>query len=231
MKQKFKNIINSYWLLIILILLNLFFVFMHQRTRLDYYFNLDFEYNLPTFYQAIQLYTVFILSIIFIYFSKIFHKSRDKAIKFFWICFASVSLYLSFDEAVEIHEKIFENLKIYFGEETINNFIFSTLVEKSIYSPWLILYFPILILGILIFLLISKSLIKTYKRQILLLLFATITLFLNSFLMEYIQTQPGHSYETYNNLVRLEEFSEMLGATFLVWFVFINIKKLKLKSS
>ena len=95
-------------LILVLFLFTVFLLgmnFFPERvsTIIDSRFSLDEEANVPTWYSTILLYSISIASFV-LYFFSFKEICRNNIWRFYWLVFGSVYLFLSLDEASQIHE-------------------------------------------------------------------------------------------------------------------------------
>lgn len=222
LKKLFPNIF------IVLIIIDIIIVLLHFASDRHELFNLDFENNIPTYYQSMQLFLIAFLSLVFIYFSSIFTKTKETVLKVFWFCFSIVPLYLSIDEMIQLHEKASTYAKIIFGGASVDNYEnqFEKIGFES--ADWLLYFWPILIIGVIVFLFMFKKLHTTFKKDAYLLLLGVV-MFCIPFIMEYINTSPDLNMNYYEALITIEESAEMIGASTFLWFAIKQIQSLQLQ--
>jgi hypothetical protein len=173
------------------------------------FFHVDFEQNLPTFYQSMKL-------IIFglIFFVLGLRRSVKNDIKSFIIPMSLVLVFLGLDELFQIHENIY---RIF---ETFDLFHPSKIVEASMRmgyrsSLWLLYYLPF----IFIFIFWSGYWLRYFQSRMKnntgILILSSVCLF--AVLMAEILSSTGTFAEsTYFWLVTIEETAEMLFASTLI---------------
>lgn len=187
-------------------------------------FNLDMEFNFPTYYQSLKLYTISLISFAYIYLSDIYHWSKEYILKLFWIGISLFSLLLSIDEMLQIHERVSSSADTLLGSENVE------IYQSQFYSrgfnsaDWLPFYIPILFLGILLFIFAFKKIYLKYKKSTFLLI-AMLFSFVLVFVMEYIGTSSELNMGSTEPWFVIEEFSEMIGISSLLFFVYIQTRK------
>lgn len=211
-------------LVISILFLDILFVAFHYISNGHEFFNLDYEYNLPTLYQAFKLYTIFLMSVSVIYFSKVFKKSKDYIIKLFWLGMSTFFLYLSIDEVIQIHERITIFANKLLGSNYVESYesAYHTVGYDS--ANWLPFYIPVLLGGAIVLLLFFKKILNRYGKKSY-LLFLTLFFFSMTFLMEYIGMSPSLNGGLVELWVTIEEGCEMVGATMMFWFVYQCLMK------
>lgn len=180
-------------------------------------FNLDYERNIPTFYQGFKL-----VSVGCVVFSQIvvdfISGYKNKKISWNMVPLVFLFIFLALDEVGQLHENsqeivhmISPNLASIYAD------FFMGMGYKS--APWVIIYFP----AFLVFLLYLVFLIRYfYKRRVrsVSYFFLGIASFAFVILFEIIGTYEKvfHQPPFYTYIVAIEEYFEMLGATFFLAF-------------
>ena len=195
-----------YWLIgfdIVLLILHLLL------GNQNHFFHLDFEQNLPTYYQSFKL--VFFGLIFFIFGLS---KSIKLEIKGFILPLALFLTFLGLDELLQIHENIY---RIF---EFLNFFHPSKIVEASMKmgyrsSLWILYYLPL----IFIFVFWSGYWLRYFqskmKNYIWILTISSLCLF-TILLTEILSSTGSFTQIAYFRLVTVEESAEMLLASSLI---------------
>ena len=180
-------------------------------------FNIDFENNLPTFYQGMKLILLSFLSL-FVFFRSGSSKGFER---YFWLFFFLMFLVLGVDEIFQIHENISLWMKELFGQNAQG---YENLVYTSGYASttWLPYYsIAILLATVIIFVYVLRFL-KSGMAGVWYLVVGWLLL-LGVIVVEYINTLPQYMFqEGYYELVVLEESLEMIGVSILFFFVYIS---------
>ena len=175
--------------------------------QISEYVDLDIEKNIPSFYSA---FAIFLCSLLFFCLAALEKKQRGR--RCYWLGLAAVFLFLSFDEALALHEKL--------GDYT-EEYIKSTGVLQAsglLYFPWIIPYSILTtILGLLYFRFIFRL-----PRKTSVLLICSAAIFLTGvgiFDMLGGKEAELHGYYsvTYTVLYTIEEFLEMSGVVLLMY--------------
>lgn len=172
-------------------------------------FHLDFEQNLPTFYQSLKL-----LSFGCIFFLLGWSKHVVPNLRAFIIPLSLFMVVLGFDELLQIHENIYRVFEFF---DVLHP---SKVVEASMRvgyqsSLWILYYIPF----IAIFVFWSGYWLKYFqsKSKNIAWIMSVSSLSLFTVLMTEILSSTGsYSQETYFWLITLEETAEMLLASTLV---------------
>ena len=181
------------------------------------YYNLDQENNFPTYYQSIKL-LVFGLYLLY-------KSYKDKYNSWFLWVASIIFIYISVDETLMIHEDFPEYANHLIPATAYN---FRMWLEGMGYTGviWIFYAMGLILLSspFLIYELIY--LIKNYKYNKLssIMIFLGTLLFLAVLFVEGYATSGVLSREEYNLMVMIEEGSELVGASLLV-FAFFNWKK------
>jgi hypothetical protein len=186
------------------------------------FFNLDNEGNLPTYYQSAKLLLISIGTLSYIILINRHKLKLNIQLKLFWIALFLFGIYLSIDEAFQIHEDISLVLK------TIDTTLpseYENLFTLNGYNSanWLIFYIPVLIIGLLLFLTILKSLFTKFGRKVYLLIAAAI-LYITVFVVEYLGMNSEILADHFNTLIAIEELCEMIGTSLILLFVLKSTK-------
>lgn len=199
------------------VILDLLVLILHLSLgRQNSLFHLDFEQNLPTYYQSLKL-----ISFGLFFFILAFSKSIQLSIKSFLLPVSLFLFFLGIDELFQIHENIY---KIF---EFIDVFHPSKIVELSMKmgyrsSLWILYYLPF----IFIFIFWSGYWLHHFqskmKSNAKILLLSTLSLF-TILMTEILSSTGSFSESNYFWLVTIEETAEMLLASTLI---FIGMKVL-----
>jgi hypothetical protein len=178
------------------------------------FFHLDFEQNLPTYYQGFKLVFIGVLGALMLVFRK------PKKLQLPWSFLAGISVLLvavGLDEMFQVHENIyrlFENTP-WLHPSNVVSFSESLGFRSSL---WLLYYSPALLLVTLWmgYWLRELQLKKLSEYRILL---ASIVCFFLVICMEVLSSTGEFWDWQYQVLVFIEEGSEILGGTFLAAFL------------
>jgi hypothetical protein len=195
-----------YWLIgIDLFILSLHLLFgSHSQ-----FFHLDFEQNLPTFYQSFKL--VFFGIIFFILGLK---KSIKLDIKSFILPLSLVLIFLGLDELLQIHENIYRIFELF------DLFHPSKIVEASMKmgyksSLWILYYLPF----IFVFIFWSGYWLRYFQSKMRnnawILVVSSLCLF-TVLLAEIFSSTGSFAENTYYWLITIEETAEMILASTLI---------------
>jgi hypothetical protein len=218
-------------LLIIVIIFDFVIVLFHLilgHTHL--FFNLDSEQNLPTIYQGAKLIVISTLIFTHIYLLAYAKNKFDWKPTLIWLPFYAIFLFLGIDELSQFHES-FTKRVVAVGSEPIDYYVsfFDRLGFNS--ATWLLIYIPMFLLFIGYIYLFLRALLKNYRKETIFLGLGAI-MFLFVPVLEYINTS-GEFLGTakYESLMILEETSEMIGATFFLYFSWAMLRKLPKSSN
>lgn len=199
-RQLFWCLIGGDFLILLMHLL-----FSHQY----YFFHLDFEQNLPTFYQSFKLIvfgTFFLCAGI--------SSSIKWGIRSFILPLAVFLIFLGLDELFQIHENIY---RIF---EFLDLFHPSKIVESSMKlgyrsSLWILYYLPFII----IFVFWSGYWLRYFqskmKKNAWILVVSSLSLF-TVILAEILSSTGTYDNNTYFWLITIEEVAEMLLSSTLI---------------
>ncbi len=185
-------------------------------------FNIDIERNIPTTYQSFKLILAgtTVAAVFAIAYFRNYFKSQ-----LLLIPYALGFIYLALDEIAEIHENLavmLQDMGFTFTEQYKDFF-----VELGFNSAhWLLFFVPLMIGAIIYLVFLAKHLHqqqipKMYLMALAILSFACVPL------VEYWNTSEIsylYSFDQRNMLIGLEEFLEMLGATFFLTFNLILLR-------
>ncbi len=211
MKSFFIKIFNQtkhffLWLICLdLLVLTLHLIF----GNFNHFFHLDFEQNLPTYYQSFKLIG---FGMIFFIFS--FSKSLTLNIKSFVIPLSLVLVFLGLDELLQIHENIYRIFEFF------DLFHPSKIVEASMKmgyrsSLWILYYLPL----IFIFVFWSGYWLRYFqakmKNNAWVLVISSLSLF-TVILAEILSSTGSYNENAYFWLITVEETAEMLLSSTLI---------------
>lgn len=176
-------------------------------------FDLDIEYNIPTFFSSL----LFLFNgILFWLLGKAAHQKRK-----YWFGLSAIFIFLAFDESTKIHENIGD-----FTEKFVD-------ASGALFFPWVISYMAIVgILG-LVYLRFFLAMPKGYFLRFMLAAF----IFLSGAIgLELLGAQEAYRYGTESPLYTLyytiEESLEMFGLIYLMHILsdMLDGTKLQLKA-
>ncbi|MBI4272763.1 hypothetical protein HY621_02845 [Candidatus Uhrbacteria bacterium] len=189
-----------------LLFLDTLFVVLHLLfgRHLDL-LNLDRERNFPTYYSGLKLILNGWLA-----FTLVFLRGRSE--KAVWIGFAALFTYLSFDEISELHENI-----AYYSMKVLHFLPLAGLFRAPTHA-WLFLFSPFIFgAGIFFFASIKRLEVLSKAKKYLYFGFA---FFIMALCLEFIGGII--TVRAYFKLAAVfEEYSEMIGATFMVASLFL----------
>jgi hypothetical protein len=199
--------------LVVMQCLTLYLFFHTDSEKVIYlfrWFDLDIEQNIPSFYSAFAILISSLLFSVIAFFEK--NISRGRALR--WCGLALVFLFLSIDEAFELHESI--------GDIT-ENYINAT---GLLYFPWVIPYsFMTLVFASLYFRFLLRLPKKTAR-----LLFLSGTIYITGAI--FLDMLGGREAELhgldsviYCLLYTVEESFEMLAIVLLIYTLLAYIEK------
>lgn len=180
-------------------------------------FNIDLERNLPVWYQVFKVICVSgILFSAYVLWKQTHPQefTQKKYLLTLWLA----TTYLAVDELGEIHEQIGDALKHSDGWLAKYGQWFTSLGFSS--ALWLIIFTPILLIGLIYFIFIIRWIYHQHKLLALWLLLPALFYGL-VFIVEFWNTAEfsyQYTFTQRNLLVTLEEFLELLGASFLLIF-------------
>ncbi len=210
-KIKIKAKKTAYFFLLIIIILTLLhcialFLFFHSDNPrvLDFtlWFDLDTERNIPSFYSAAAILFCSLLSFLLACFA----KTTDKFHFIHWLGSSFIFLFLSIDEACELHEAI---------GDLVEKYIHAT---GLIYFPWVL---PYSILAILCALLYLKFFLQLPSRTKRLFIVSGAIYFIGAVFFDMLGGREAelHGFDSviYCLLYTVEEFLEMLGIVGMIY--------------
>lgn len=185
-------------------------LFLHLTLGKNHsFFHLDFEQNLPTFYQSSKL-IVFGL----IFFSLGLNRKIKREVKSFVLPLSLFLTFLGLDELFQIHENIYRIFELF---DWLHPSKIVDLSMKMGYrsSLWILYYLPMIV----IFVFWSGYWLRYFqskmKNNASILILSSSCLFI-VLLTEILSSTGTYSENAYFWLVTLEEIAEMLLATALV---------------
>ena len=206
-KSIFIFLLKIVSILFILHLVTRFLVYKHLNKldfiqRLDFYFNLDNEQNVPTFFS----FTILLFSSALLYSISILGNTT-KQDKKYWLLLSIIFLFLSLDEAIELHERLITPLRRIFIKD----------LSGFLHWGWIVPY-SILFLAIGIYFL--KFLFRLDKK-------VRNSFFLAAFIFVFgaviIESIEGHFYEIFEPehiifyiTITLQEIFEMIGVIIFI---------------
>ena len=173
------------------------------------FFHLDFEQNLPTYYQSFKL---IVFGCFFFIFS--FSKSMKENTKGFVLPLSFFLVFLGLDELLQIHENIY---RIF---EYLDLFHPSRIVEASMKmgyksSLWILYYLPLIIIFVFWSGYWLRYFQSTMKNNAWILIISSLSLFA-VLLAEILSSTGSFAENVYFWLVTIEETSEMMLASTLI---------------
>jgi len=209
MLQKNRKIILSIFIIdVVIVLLHILF------GKVNDFYNLDKEYNLPSFYSAIKLISIGAISfVIFIFAKKKLVRKKWQEI-YSWIALGLLFIYLGFDEFFTIHEK------------TIGYLNPALLVKLGWFSNhvfyWVMLFLPFIILALVLFYYFIKTILTRFHLVRIFFIvgasFFALVIF-SEFLGGFMEGNVGYVIMT------LEESFEIFGASSFLAGSFIYFKQ------
>ena len=182
-----------------LLLVALHFGFGHLR-----FFNLDREYNLPSWFSGIQLAIIGVVCIL------TFHcESQSLSWQRMWFILAGGFFYLSFDEIMVVHES-------FLREETLELIPGTSLLRGL--PPWQIVFAPLGVITAIVFALFFKSRFIP-KSTAWFFLIGGFSCWGLAFVLEGTAMSFFIPNGWYQQEVALEEFAEMAGATLILFAI------------
>lgn len=211
MKSFFIKIFNqTKYFFLWLICLDLLVLILHLLFgNFNHFFHLDFEQNLPTYYQSFKL-----IGFGIIFFILGLSKSITLNIKSFVIPLSLALAFLGFDELLQIHENIYRIFEFF------DLFHPSKIVEASMKmgyrsSLWILYYLPL----IFIFVFWSGYWLRYFqakmKNNAWILVISSLSLF-TVILAEIFSSTGSYNENVYFWLITIEETAEMLLSSALI---------------
>ncbi|MGR9099254.1 MAG: tetratricopeptide repeat protein [Gammaproteobacteria bacterium] len=166
------------------------------------FFNLDREYNLPSWFSGVQLAAIGMTCV------AAFHNERvESRGRWIWWVLAGGFFYLSFDEIMVVHEGLLR-------EETLDSIPGTSMLRGL--PPWQVVFAPLAVIAAIIFAFFFKSRFPLESNRWISLAggfaFWGIAFALEGTAMGFFIPRGWYQQE-----VALEEFCEMAGATLLLW--------------
>ncbi len=203
-----KKIINILWrILAVLVVLSILSQIYRFNFNAGYegwrikLFNMDEEYNFPTFYSSMLL--LFSAVLLFII-SQYYRQTNGKFLKH-WMTLSAIFAYISLDEMIVLHEKLTKPLKSLLH------------LNGMFYFIWLI---PFLIVILILALSYSRFLISLPKNFRILFIISAFIYLSGAVLMEVIDGIFANAYGdqnlTYFLLTTVEETLEIVGIMFFI---------------
>ncbi len=175
---------------------------LHFLFGKNIFFNLDFEYNLPSFYSALKFILVGLLALF------IFLKSKKTS----WLLICLLFLLLGLDDGFALHEKygsiIFYN---FFSSSRLASFYSERLAGFSWYP---VLFLPVIFGLVLLFYFWQKNLRFLDRLMAKYFFFGIICLVL-AFILEPIGSSLWPDQKIYQIEMVLEESLELFSSSFL----------------
>jgi hypothetical protein len=200
--KKTSNIPIEAKILITIIGIMTTFAFLHLMTLdsnvLNYYFYLDGEYTIPSWFSTVLLFAIALLSFITASIIKDNHYQKK-----FWSFFSVLAVFLSLDEAVQIHESLTRRLSI---------------------EHWFYVGAPIILIVFvaIVYITIKSNMDKNIRNTLFL---GIILAVIGAVGFEYIGRhilEEGSIY--YNIEVLIEECFELLGGGTIIYALTKNIR-------
>lgn len=181
-------------------------------------FHLDYEWNLPTFYQALKLMSFAAAFFIVILKTKLSRKKRV-----FLMTLAGILFALGFDELFQVHENIYRFFEFFpwlHPKRVVS--VSSELGYRS--SLWILYYLPFIGVFCAWFVYWVYAWRVSLKNYI-----PAITVILGSLVVvltaEIFSSTGLYSSGTYLMFITLEEVAEMIFASALIWLGWKKIQK------
>jgi len=212
------------WLFIITAILSILSIFFQifkyflgqERVfGLTYFFNIDEEWNLPTFFSVFLF--IFIAIILYIIF-KTLHREKKKN-TFYWLSLSILFILLGIDESVAIHERFIEPLRDWLN------------LSGIFYYGWVILGILFIFVIFILYIKFLKSLTPKIRNWIIL---AGIVYIAGALGMEMV---GGWYFEIHDNdflyqiIVTVEEVLEILGLIIFIKTLLSHLKLILSKSN
>jgi len=203
--------------LIILIGIDILFVVLHVIFR-SQLLDLDGELNIPTYYQSVKLFSVFLVGLIYLLLVKYKKFPDDKHVRFLTIILMIGALFLSYDEIMQFHETIVDRLRVVLGMDNVSQY--EALFYERGYSAsnWMIFYLPAIFIFVSVFGFLAVKMYKKIKNELPIILIVAL-LFTMVFVVEYLGTAFAHTLEAYQVFMIIEESCELLGGSFLLFYM------------
>ena len=185
----------------------LHFFFNDLKVGGVYWFNLDKERNIPTWFNGI-LFFLFGVSALFAYKAEKSKLTADSKFSFLWIGVLICGLFMSLDDMTILHENLF------WKEVRQETGKISSVWQYV--TQWQIIFAPFIIFALFYFVIFfSNRFLKSRKATI--FAFSGLGLWIAAILLEALRQLFINLGETYYSLaVVVEESFEMIGAVFLI---------------
>jgi len=185
----------------------LHFFFNDSKVGGVYWFNLDKERNIPTWFNGI-LFFLFGVSALFAYKAEKSKLTADSKFSFLWIGVLICGLFMSLDDMTILHENLF------WKEVRQETGKISSVWQYV--TQWQIIFAPFIIFALFYFVIFfSNRFLKSRKATI--FAFSGLGLWIAAILLEALRQLFINLGETYYSLaVVVEESLEMIGAVFLI---------------
>ena len=192
-----------------LVLIYLFDVFAGMPRPVHILFDLDAERTIPAWFSSAQLSCIGLVLLL----SRFWPQQPHPEVAWFFLFTGLGFLFLSIDEAFELHEKVTGLLRPF---EWIPRF-------RGNHGIWIPIYLIVMILLAFLFRHAIAALFQAYPRRIRIVLAGLAVFFIGAVGMEVISYQYvrplGQSSIWYKLEVALEEFLEMAGASLVLYGV------------
>lgn len=169
-------------------------------------FNLDGEFNIPALFSAIQL---ALIGIVFLLKGREIKQIQSSSV-FLFVAAGIGFIFLGFDEAFSIHERITHKCK---GITWLPRF-------KNNHGLWIVPYVLVVLSLLLVTFKEILNLLHHYLHEVFLIVFGMAVFFMGAVGLEIIGYQFLSGLEasaTYSLEVAFEEFFEMAGASFIMY--------------
>lgn len=205
------KVLENYKLVFYLLLaVDVLILVLHLRfANSSVWFHLDYEYNLPTYYQSAKL---ILFGLFFLALNLVINIPQK--MKYFVIPLGIVMIFLGFDELLQIHEnsyRLFRQVPWLDPDQLIASS--ASLGYRS--SLWLLYYIPLIGLFVAWCLYWMRYFKEKHRHHFWIVLAAAVLLGL-ILVAEVLGSTGDYTYQEYFWLVTIEETSEMLLATVLV---------------
>ena len=166
-----------------------------------YFFDFDWERNLPTFYSSLALLaSSFLLLII-----SMFHKKK-KLLQYQWLGLSIIFAFLSIDEITVIHEQLWKPTQTFFNTSGL------------LYYAW---YIPYVIILLILMIVYAKFFLKLPKNVKILFTIAGIVFIFGAVGIEAVSGYQDELYGQENllfyALCTIEELFEMVGVAIFIY--------------